>query len=353
MHRAPRWKKLLLAGALVGCAADIEPVAESEVAVARAALSACDEMVPANRFIDGIPAYAQCEASQNSAIYSNNGIDTSTTQVGSDWVRTQYSGGYQCTELAHRYLHFKWDVRWLPRGNAGQWCDTEPPADSGMVMTSEPVHGDLMVLAPGSCGAAQGTGHVVVIDTVDAATGRLSVVEQNRANRGSYQPTCGRCFLHVVANDGAPHGAAGGPAPAGAGGTGGMGGVDAIGGAGGMPPAGAGGSAPVTPPPVMPPAATPPPATPPVMPPATTPPPAVPSPSGQAGAAAVAQPAAAGSAADATTLPGVMIPVRMRAQDSGSAGCSVADRPGASAGGDAFRLLAMLLAVLTATRRLL
>ena len=41
---------------------------------------------------------------QDGALYSNNGVDTSNTQTGPDWVKTQYSGGYQCTELAHRYL---------------------------------------------------------------------------------------------------------------------------------------------------------------------------------------------------------------------------------------------------------
>src|ERR1035438_2188947 len=66
----------------------------------------CGETVPANRFIDGFPAYAQCTASTSSAIYSDNGIDTSTTSGGTGWVRTQSSDGYQCTELAHRYLYF-------------------------------------------------------------------------------------------------------------------------------------------------------------------------------------------------------------------------------------------------------
>jgi surface antigen len=176
----------------------------------------------------------------NSAIFSNNGIDTSLTQMGPDWVRTQYSGGFQCTELANRYLRFKWHVTWIPRGNAGQWCDTMPPANSGLVQTTTPVHGDLMVLAGGSCGAAASTGHVVVVDRVEA-NGRLSVVEQNRANRGSYMPSCGKCFLHVVANDGSGTGGAGsgaagsgmpvgggavpaaGAGPGGAGGAGGSG----------------------------------------------------------------------------------------------------------------------------------
>ena len=121
--------------------------------------------------------------------------------MGADWVRTQWSGGYQCTEFAHRYLHFKWDVEWIPNGNAGEWCDDMPPASSGLVQTMEPVHGDIMVLAPGSCGAGAETGHVNIIDTVDGG-GKVTAVEQNQAGRRQYNQSCGKCFLHVVANDG-------------------------------------------------------------------------------------------------------------------------------------------------------
>ena len=85
------------------------------------------------------------------AVYSNNGTDTSTTSGGAGWIRTQGSGGYQCTELAHRYLYFKWNVASVPNGNAGVWCDAALP--SGLVKSTAPVHGDLVVFAPGSCGA--------------------------------------------------------------------------------------------------------------------------------------------------------------------------------------------------------
>jgi surface antigen len=173
---------------------------DDNVSLTSAALTICEEAVPANRNVDGIPSYAQCPESENSAIYSNNGVDTSTTQMGSDWVRTQWSGGYQCTELANRYLKFRWGVKWIPNGNAGEWCNTQPPANSGMVQTMTPVHGDIMVLAPGSCGAAQGTGHVTVVDEVNES--KLVVVEQNGARRGNYMLSCAKCFLHVMANDG-------------------------------------------------------------------------------------------------------------------------------------------------------
>jgi hypothetical protein len=198
---------LLALGLMLGCQAN--PATVPEVSGTSEALSICDETVPANRNIDGIPAYAQCAATQNSAIFSNNGVDTSTTRTASDWVQTQYSGGYQCTELAHRYLYFKWQVKWIPNGNAGEWCNTTPPASSGLVQTTSAVHGDLMVLAPGSCGADTTYGHVNVIDVVDATGKRLTAVEQNNAGRNTYMASCAKCFLHVVANDGATPPAAG------------------------------------------------------------------------------------------------------------------------------------------------
>ena len=160
----------------------------------------CGETVPANRIIDGIPAYSQCTASTSSAVYSDNGINTSTTSGGTGWVRTQYSGGYQCTELAHRYLYFKWNVQSVPNGNAGTWCDGTPP--NGLAKVTTPVHGDLLVLAPGSCGADATTGHVALVDTVAADSLSVMAVQQNSAGRSKYNMTCATCFLHAAANDG-------------------------------------------------------------------------------------------------------------------------------------------------------
>lgn len=298
--------------ALVGCL-DSAVAPTPDVGVSSQALDACSETVPANRNVDGVPAYAQCTASNDAAIYSNNGIDTSLTQVDKTWVKTQYSGGYQCTELAHRYLYFRWNVKWIPNGNAGNWCDTQPPANSGVVQTMTPVHGDVMVLAPGSCGASADTGHVNLIDTVDMAGGKVTAVEQNVAGRHPYMMSCAKCFLHVMANDGTPMQISGAPpatsTPTGAAGSGGPATTPTVPpappasepGAGGRPafPSGAPsfpGSTPVTPPATAvppPPAATP----------TTTPSPA----SGAAGAPVMrpavitvdSQPAAAGGAAAA------------------------------------------------------
>ncbi|HXU03287.1 MAG TPA: CHAP domain-containing protein [Polyangia bacterium] len=213
-------------------------VALAAPAAARAA-DICGETVPSNRFIDGIPAYGQCAGSMTGAVYSNNGTDTATTSGGTGWVRTQGSGGYQCTELAHRYLYFKWNVTSVPNGNAGVWCDATLP--SGLVKATTPVHGDLIVLAPGSCGADATTGHVGVIDVVNADTS-MSVVQQNVAARSKYMMSCAACFLHVAANDGTggdagvPTGDAstttdGGAGTSGAGGKSGAAGASGAGGA--------------------------------------------------------------------------------------------------------------------------
>lgn len=219
----------------------IAAVASAIASTGRAA-DICAETVPANRFIDGFPAYAQCAGSMTGAVYSNNGIDTSTTSGGADWVRTQRSGGYQCTELAHRYLTFKWNIQSVPNGDAGVWCDATLPA--GLVKATTPMHGDLIVLAPGSCGADATTGHVAVIDLVNADSSVMAV-QQNMASRSKYNASCAACFLHVVANDGRSND--GGVPPADAGGAGGRGGAaggtGATAGAGGATGAGGGAGA--------------------------------------------------------------------------------------------------------------
>lgn len=334
-----RWLGSALAcGLLASCADQVEG---DPVAVTSAALSVCDETVPADRNVDGIPAYAQCDAAANSAIYSNNGVDTSTTSMGADWIRTQWSGGYQCTELAHRYLHFKWQVDWIPNGNAGEWCDMMPPASSGLVQTMTPVHGDIMVLAPGSCGAAQGTGHVNVIDVV-GADGKLTAVEQNQAGRNSwYTLSCAKCFLHVVANDGTNMGGTIGAGSGGKGaagmGAGGAGGASAMTGSGGMfaPPwkpagqAGTSASPPVTPVMNMP-----------MMQAPVTPPPAMTTPASTvpAGTGGVN----AGSGGAAAMQPSTFsVPPRRQVQEP--AGCSVVHANADTHGGAGFGLLGLAL----------
>jgi surface antigen len=158
----------------------------------------CGEDVPSEHYVDSIPAYAQCAESQNSDIWSDDGVDTSTERLSSEWIRTQWGAGYQCTEFASRYLKFQWDVMKVPNGNAGTWCDSSPP--EGLVQTDTPVHGDIMVFAPGSCWADRVYGHVAVVDIVDEPGNSVEFVEQNSPGRRSCPINTAACFLHAVEN---------------------------------------------------------------------------------------------------------------------------------------------------------
>lgn len=199
------------------------PAGGESLAVSRDAVNVCDETVPENRFVDGLPAYSQCDATTGS-IWSNDGIDTATSSQGEGWVRTQQGGGYQCTEWAWRYMHFRWGVSYR-HGDAREWCDGDLPDD--LVLATTPVHGDLIVFDAGVCGADDTTGHIAVVDTVDVPGGRVTFVEQNRAGRRSSQQSCALCYLHAVANDGTPGtagaaGTGGAPSEGGAPGSAGM-----------------------------------------------------------------------------------------------------------------------------------
>jgi surface antigen len=147
--------------------------------------------------------------------------------MGSDWIQTQRGGGYQCTELAYRYMHFRWQIDYR-HGDAREWCDGDLP--STLVKSTTPSHGDLIVFDSRACGADATTGHIAVVDVVDASGSKVTLVEENR--RGATANTsCPTCFLHAVANDGSSSGACSG--------AGGGGGHATSGGDGGASPAGA------------------------------------------------------------------------------------------------------------------
>ena len=153
----------------------------------------CSENASAT--LDGIPAYAYCG---NFNVWSNNGSDTKSTSGGTGWVQTEGGYGYQCVEYAARYEHFKFGV---PAGwgisYAYQMCNTHP---TGIATASAPVHGDLMIFAPGSCGADGTAGHVAVVDTVGATT--VKVVQENVAGSYTYNRSCASCWLHATNNNG-------------------------------------------------------------------------------------------------------------------------------------------------------
>jgi surface antigen len=149
----------------------------------------CSE--PASATIDGIPAYDYCG---NFDVWSNNGVDTKSASGGAGWIRTETNYGYQCTELALRYLHFEHGITtvWKGISYADEMCATHP---AGVSVVGTPAHGDLMVFAAGSCGADSVAGHVAVVDTVNAST--IDVVQQNPAGKVTWNTACASCFLRA------------------------------------------------------------------------------------------------------------------------------------------------------------
>lgn len=168
---------------------------ESLTAAEAAIRSACPADTHADAIIDGIPAFARCKNANgtyhDTNIYSDDGVHTSATQKSSAWLETEGGHGYQCTELASRYMHFQFGVptHW-GIDVAEQMCDVTV---AGVEHTSSPMHGDLIVL-PGSAG------HVAVID--DVTSTHVTVVQQNVAGEptGTYARSSAKCFLHATAN---------------------------------------------------------------------------------------------------------------------------------------------------------
>jgi surface antigen len=181
---------------MAGCSAAPDAATENTEDVAatseEAINSTCGHAPLAS--IDGIPAYAMCGYTP---VYSDDGEHT-RTYGGSGWIRTGGNYGYQCVELAERYEHFKYDV---PVGWGGAYakdmCADHP---SDLHTTSSPVHGDLMVIKPYTCGI-HFAGHVAVVNEVVSGN-RVKVVQQNEypAN-GEFAHDCALCYLHADRNN--------------------------------------------------------------------------------------------------------------------------------------------------------
>jgi len=172
---------------LAACSSSKEDVGQSNDAVDYI----CNQSAAAT--LDGIPAYKYCG---NFDVWSNNGADTKSASGGTGWVKTEGGYGYQCVEYAVRYEHFKFGVAtgW---GNAYayQMCGNHP---TSMSKATTPVHGDLMVFAPGSCGADATAGHVAVVDVVNSTS--VKVVQENTAGSFTFNKSCASCWLHAASN---------------------------------------------------------------------------------------------------------------------------------------------------------
>ncbi|MGC4086862.1 MAG: CHAP domain-containing protein [Polyangiaceae bacterium] len=126
-------------------------------------------------------------------------------------------------------MRFRWNVTYRS-GNAKEWCSGTLP--SNLVKTTTPVHGDLIVFDAGVCGSDTTTGHVAVVDVVNASAASVTIVEENDAGRRSAKQSCALCYLHATANDGSTAGAGGASSGgAAAGGSANGGAASAMGGA--------------------------------------------------------------------------------------------------------------------------
>jgi hypothetical protein len=99
--------------------------------------------------IDGIPAFAMCDAALSSNVWSSTGGNTAGDSEGPGWVETGIGringkNGYQCTELAMRYFYFRFGICPWIAVSAKDMCTETLPAT--VTMTTTPVHGDLIIL---------------------------------------------------------------------------------------------------------------------------------------------------------------------------------------------------------------
>jgi len=191
-----------------------QPMRPLALALATLILSACtangsavdDE--PSGRGAQAASCGTPLAAVDGHWAYSNGWAQT-TGESCSGWLATGF--GYQCVELAQRYMNGQFGIQTIwPVSAAKQMCSSHP----GGVTTHwvgdgyQPVHGDLVVWTHGTWG------HVAVVDEV--WDGGASFVEQNSSSNGKGTlsgsawggwtrgyGTVG-CFVHADSNYAAP-----------------------------------------------------------------------------------------------------------------------------------------------------
>jgi surface antigen len=120
----------------------------------------------------------------------SNGPNQCTGNSCGGWGTYGYQ--YQCVELAQRYFGTLYGTAPVWYGNAIDLCNTYP---SGVVKTSSPVSGDLVVFNSGTYG------HVAVITSVTSSS--VNVIEQNSSPNGVNTYSRGSnvaCYLHATKN---------------------------------------------------------------------------------------------------------------------------------------------------------
>lgn len=120
--------------------------------------------------------------------------------------------GFQCVELAARYMHFKEGISGWNVPTAIQMCGSHP---ASIVATNSPQVGDLMVYKANDPFYGTGSaGHVAIIRGL-SADGTLQVFNQRWGNEATafvngIRRDHAACFLHSVNNGGGGGGGGGG-----------------------------------------------------------------------------------------------------------------------------------------------
>lgn len=136
------------------------------------------------------PSCGTTMASFNGVAAKSNGANQCTGNACGGYGTYGYH--YQCVELAQRYFGTLYGTTPIWYGNAIDLCHTYP---SGVVKTSSPIPGDLVVFNHGTWG------HVAVITSVSSSS--LNVIEQNSSPSGKNTYSRGSnvaCYLHATKN---------------------------------------------------------------------------------------------------------------------------------------------------------
>jgi surface antigen len=138
------------------------------------------------------PSCGTTMATYNGVAAKSNGANQCTGNSCGGYGTYGYH--YQCVELAQRYFGTLYGTTPIWYGNAIDLCHTYP---SGVVKTSSPIPGDLVVFNTGTYG------HVAVITSVSSST--VNVIEQNSSPNGKNSYSRGSnvaCYLHANKNSG-------------------------------------------------------------------------------------------------------------------------------------------------------
>jgi hypothetical protein len=200
-----------LTGAACGAPADRFPVGTSSAAVtgqscATAAGGLIDTWDVGG---DDVNVYAtdvtgSCPGSSGcGSVCARSLTDATFCSVNTAGVVTDSGWGFQCTELASRYFHFRWGQTLGSFEYAYDLCTNAP---SEVTRPSTPVVGDLMVF-DNAFNDGNG-GHVAVVTGLNS-NGTVNVIEQNGACTGhaTYSPSqrgSTGCYLHAPANSSTP-----------------------------------------------------------------------------------------------------------------------------------------------------